>query len=195
MNRMSRTALLATALLAFDISAALAVPTRDDAAATSTQPAKDTEAEAVEQEIAAFRSSAIRLPDVLDIARRIAADALVADVSFDGTQGQQIYRLRTVKGDRLEEVLIDAMTGQPRGKPQLVDVADHDRDSLNSLQSSGPKMADAIRVAERAAGGQAVSGGIAKQGDRLNFIVVVLSGEDLKQVVLEAPDKSRAERR
>ena len=194
MKRILRSALVVTAFLALTFSRASAVPCpAETPTAAVPHSTDDPDLGAVEREIVAFRTSPIRLSDALGIAGDITGDAIVADVSFDGSPEQPLYRLRTIKGDRLEELLIDATTGKPHGTPQPIDIVTDDRDSLASLQNARPTMADAIRIAERAAGGQAVSGGIAKQGTVLNFIVVVLSGEDLKQVVLEAPMKSRAD--
>lgn len=196
MKRISQSALVVTALLALTFSRASAVPSpAETPTAAAQQNSDDPDLGAVEREIVAFRAAPIRLPDALGIAGGTIGDAIVADVSFDGSPEQPLYRLRTIKGDRLEELLIDATTGKQHGKPQPVDIVPDDRDSLTLLQNASPSMADAIRVAERAAGGQAVSGGMAKQRTALNFIIVVLSGEDLKQVVLEAPMKSRADRK
>jgi hypothetical protein len=44
-----------------------------------------------------------------------------------------------------------------------------------------------VRVAERAASGKAISGGLTRERGKLNFVVIVVSGLDLKQVLLEPP--------
>jgi hypothetical protein len=48
-------------------------------------------------------------------------------------------------------------------------------------------LADAVRVAEQAASGKAISGGLIRERGRLNFAIVVMSGSDLKEVILEPP--------
>ncbi len=65
---------------------------------------------------------------------------------------------------------------------------DHeDRDNLAALGAIRHRLADAVRVAERAASGKAISGGLVRERGRLNFAIVVISGDDLKEVILEPP--------
>jgi hypothetical protein len=52
-------------------------------------------------------------------------------------------------------------------------------------------LADAVRVAEYAASGKAISGGLIRQRNRLNFAIVVMSGGDLKEVILVPPGVAR----
>jgi hypothetical protein len=44
-----------------------------------------------------------------------------------------------------------------------------------------------VHVAEKAASGKALGAGLVRQEDRLNFVVVVVSGDSLKEVLLEPP--------
>jgi hypothetical protein len=46
---------------------------------------------------------------------------------------------------------------------------------------------DAVRVAEKAAEGNALAGRLVKQNGKLNFVVIVASGGHLKEVMLEPP--------
>lgn len=46
---------------------------------------------------------------------------------------------------------------------------------------------DAVRVAEKAAEGNALAGGLKQQDGKLNFVIVVASGDCLKEVTLEPP--------
>jgi len=48
-----------------------------------------------------------------------------------------------------------------------------------------------VRVAERAASGRALSGGLQKEEGHLSFVVLVLSGDQLKEVSLEPPSVHR----
>jgi hypothetical protein len=65
---------------------------------------------------------------------------------------------------------------------------DHeDRSNLAALGIIKHRLADAVRVAEKAASGKAISGGLVREGGRLNFAIVVISGDDLKEVLLEPP--------
>ncbi len=50
-------------------------------------------------------------------------------------------------------------------------------------------MAEAISVAESNTRGSAISGGLIQNDDKLTFVVVVLGGGELKQVILEPPQR------
>ena len=62
-----------------------------------------------------------------------------------------------------------------------------DRDNINALKLVHQELADAVAIAEKAAAGKAISGGLVKEGDKLNFVVVVLSDDHVKEVFLEPP--------
>ena len=62
-----------------------------------------------------------------------------------------------------------------------------ERDNINALRSVKQELADAVAIAEKAAAGKAISGGLVKEGDQLNFVVVVLSNDNVKEVFLEPP--------
>jgi hypothetical protein len=57
------------------------------------------------------------------------------------------------------------------------------------LGSVKQNLSDAVAIAEKAAVGKAISGGQVKQADQLNFVVVVLNDERLKEVFLEPPHR------
>jgi hypothetical protein len=48
-----------------------------------------------------------------------------------------------------------------------------------------------VRIAEKAAEGSALAGGLVKQDGKLNFVVVIASGDRLKEVMLEPPRVGR----
>ena len=62
-----------------------------------------------------------------------------------------------------------------------------ERDNINALRSVKQELSDAVAIAEKAAAGKAISGGLVKEGDQLNFVVVVLSDDHVKEVFLEPP--------
>ena len=85
---------------------------------------------------------------------------------------------------------IDATTGKIVGGEAalpLKQVEAEDRSNLVALKTIRHRLADAVRVAEQAASGKAISGGLIRQRGRLNFAIVVMSGSDLKEVILEPP--------
>jgi hypothetical protein len=49
------------------------------------------------------------------------------------------------------------------------------------------ELSDAIRIAEKAAEGSALAGGLVEQDGKLNFVVVIASGDRLREVMLEPP--------
>lgn len=150
----------------------------------------ETDDQAVARQIELFRAAQVSLTRAIEIAERAHAGAKVSDVSFDGGSGAPIYRVRTFHDGQLWEHAIDAATGEiatDRMVSPLQDLNAEDRTNIASLQEVGPQLADAVRVAERATSGKAISGGLTRERGKLNFVIVVLSGPDLKQVILEPP--------
>ena len=153
-----------------------------DAAASDQQ--------AVNRELALFRGSAVSLSQAMAIAEALHAGATTADVSFDGASDAPVYRVKTLHNDRIWHHAIDATTGKIVGGEAalpLKEVAAEDRSNLVALKTIRHRLADAVRVAEQAASGKAISGGLIRERGRLNFAIVVMSGSDLKEVILEPP--------
>ena len=146
--------------------------------------------QAVSRELALFRGSAVSLSQAMAIAEALHAGATTADVSFDGAPNSPVYRVKTLHNDRIWQHAIDATTGQIVGGEAalpLKEVDAEDRSNLVALKTIRHRLADAVRVAEQAASGKAISGGLIRQRGRLNFAIVVMSGSDLKEVILEPP--------
>jgi Peptidase propeptide and YPEB domain len=146
--------------------------------------------QAVNRELALFRGSAVSLSRAMAIAEALHAGATTADVSFDGASDSPVYRVKTLHNDRIWQHAIDATTGKIVGGEAalpLKEVDAEDRSNLVALKTIRHRLADAVRVAEQAASGKAISGGLIRQRGRLNFAIVVMSGSDLKEVILEPP--------
>jgi hypothetical protein len=149
---------------------------------------------AVNRELELFRGAAISLSQAMAIAEALHAGATTADVSFDGATGSPVYRVKTLHNDRIRHHAIDATTGEIVGGEAalpLKEVDAEDRSNLVALKTIRHRLADAVRVAEVAASGKAISGGLIRQRSRLNFAIVVMSGSDLKEVILEPPGAAR----
>jgi uncharacterized membrane protein YkoI len=149
--------------------------------------------QAIARELALFRGSAVSLSQAMAIAEARHAGATTADVSFDGAPDSPVYRVKTLHNDRVWHHAIDATTGKIVGGEAalpLKEVDTDDRTNLVALKTAGHRLADAVRVAEQAASGKAISGGLIRQRGRLNFAIVVMSGSDLKEVILEPPGTS-----
>jgi uncharacterized membrane protein YkoI len=183
-------------LLAITLSALLlAAPARAIVSSgTPTTLHSDTDGEAdrqaVSREIERFRSSSISINQAMAIAEARHAGATTADVSFDGASGVPVYRVKTLHNDRIWRHTINAATGELVGGEAALPLAELDLDDRSNLAALGAikhRLADAVHVAERAASGKAISGGLVRESGRLNFAIVVISGDNLKEVILEPP--------
>ncbi|QQO21945.1 PepSY domain-containing protein [Bradyrhizobium diazoefficiens] len=181
-------------LLAITLSTLLVVAPVRAIVSTGTPTALHSDAEAdrqaVSREIERFRGSSISISQAMAIAEGRHAGAATADVSFDGAAGVPVYRVKTLDNDRIWRHTINASTGELVGGEAALPLAelDHeDRDNLAALGKIRHRLAEAVRVAERAASGKAISGGLVRERGRLNFAIVVISGDDLKEVILEPP--------
>ena len=139
--------------------------------------------------LAAFRAAHFALLEAITIAERLHVGSRTAGISFDALDNPS-YRVRTVKDKKIWENVIDARTRRTAG-PETVrslnELELEERDNINALGSVKQKLSDAVAIAEKAAAGKAISGGLVKEGDQLNFVVVVLSDDRVKEVFLEPP--------
>jgi uncharacterized membrane protein YkoI len=150
--------------------------------------------QAVNRELELFRGSAVSLSQAMAIAEALHAGATTADVSFDGAPDSPVYRVKTLHNDRIWHHAIDATTGKIVGGEAAFPLKEFDagdRSNLVALKTIRQRLADAVRVAEHAASGKAISGGLIRERGRLNFAIVVMSGNDLKAVILEPPGAAR----
>jgi Peptidase propeptide and YPEB domain len=179
-------------LLAFAPSYA-AVPFTSEPSSGQEQ-GTDPDDQSVAREIELFRTAQVSLSRAIEIAERARAGAKTSDVSFDGAAAAPIYRVRTFRDGQLWEHAIDAATGEissNRLVSSLQELGADDRINIASLKVIRQHLSDAVRVAERAALGKAISGGLTRERGKLSFVIVVVSGTDLKQVILEPPQRKR----
>lgn len=191
--KQSTSQLIAIALSALIVAApARAIVTTGTPTALHGDTDGDAEADrqAVSREIERFRSTSISISQAMAIAEARHAGATTADASFDGGSGVPVYRVKTLHNDRIWRHTINATTGELVGGEAALPLAEldlEDRDNLAALGAIRHRLADAVRVAEHAASGKAISGGLVRERGRLNFAIVVISGDDLKEVILEPP--------
>ena len=193
-----RTILLAIILL---LSAALA-PTRAVADVTETPGATrdrggagiiDTDEEAVRRLLDLFRAAQLSLGEAMMTAEKLHKGSRIVQISFD-ISGSPGYRVRTLKNDEIWENVIDAQTGNITGDAvvlYLKELSGEDRGNITALKSVKQELSDAVLVAEKAASGKALAAGLMNENGKLNFVVVVVSGDKFKQVVLEPPRAGR----
>jgi Peptidase propeptide and YPEB domain len=144
----------------------------------------------VSHELELFRAAEVSLRGALTIADRLHAGSRVVDISFDGASGSPVYRVKTLQGNHIWEDTIDARTGQVAGNTVVSSLGNldrGDRSNLIALKAIRQELVDAVLVAEKNTAGKAISGGLMNEDGKLNFVIVVLSGTDLKQVILEPP--------
>jgi uncharacterized membrane protein YkoI len=96
-----------------------------------------------------------------------------------------------VQGSHVWEDDVDAKSGAltPHGTAlSLKDLETEDRSNLKALRLVRQELTDAVAIAEKAASGKAISGGLIEAEGKPTFIVFVVDGDDhLEQVKLEPP--------
>ncbi len=144
----------------------------------------------IQREVGLFHDASISLGQAIAIAQKLYAGSRIADIAFDGGSGHPIYRVRVLQNGQVLERTIDARTGDLSGT-QIVStvrkLSAEDRNNLAALAAVRQELSDAVAVAERAGAGKAISGGLMNKRGRLNFVIVIVSGNQLKQVELEPP--------
>jgi uncharacterized membrane protein YkoI len=136
-----------------------------------------------------LRTVKIPLSEAVAIAEHLHDGSRAADISLE-ISGPPVYRVRTVTNERIWENVIDANTGGVTEKEISSSLTELDREDLGNiiaLSSVEQELSDAVRIAEKAAAGSALAGGLMNQDGKLNFVVVIASGDRLKEVTLEPP--------
>jgi uncharacterized membrane protein YkoI len=160
-----------------------------DAANRGVTAQRDAEDAAIHRLLEQFRTIKITLSEAVAIAEHLHDGSRTADVSFE-MSGPLAYRVRTIGNDRVWENAIDANTGGVTETEISSSLRELDREDLGNiiaLKSVEQELSDAVRIAEKAAEGNALAGGLMKQEGKLNFVVVIASGDRLKEVTLEPP--------
>ena len=147
------------------------------------------ERDEVRRLLALFRAAQLSLSEAMAIAERLHDGSRTAQIRFD-VSGDRGYRVRTVKDNHVWENTIDAKTGRVVDQETvlaLTQLSDADRSNIFALRSVRQELSDAVLVAEKAAPGKALGGGLMREDGKLNFVVVIVSDDHLKEVMLEPP--------
>jgi uncharacterized membrane protein YkoI len=139
--------------------------------------------------LALFRVASLSLTQAISIAERLHAGSRTAAITFD-ISGPPAYRVRTVRNKEIWENVIDVSTGRtasPELASSLNELEMEERDNIIALRAVEQELSDAVAIAEKAAAGKAISGGLVKEGDHINFVVVVLNDDRVKEVFLQPP--------
>ena len=150
---------------------------------------RDAEDAAFRRLLEQFRTIKIPLSQAVAIAEHLHDGSRTADVCFE-ISNPPVYRVRTVKDERVWENVIDANTGSVREKEVSSSLTELDREDLGNiiaLKSVQQELSDAVRIAEKVTAGSALAGGLIKQDGKVNFVIVIASGDSLKEVMLEPP--------
>ena len=190
---MSKKRLLAIIALSATLAATGAIAdvthTPLDAANRGVTAQRDADDAVIYRSLEQFRTIKIPLSEAVAIAERLHDGSRTADVNFE-ISDPPIYRVRTVSNQRIWENVMDANTGRVTEKEISSSLRELDREDLGNiiaLESVELELSDAVRIAEKAAEGSALAGGLLKQDGKLNFVVVIVSGDRLKEVMLEPP--------
>ena len=171
-------------------SVALVPPVAGAASLPDVRPDVEARHVTIDRELELFRTTELSLRQAMAVTEKLRKGGRIVDISFDGETTSPVYRVTTVENDQIRKDAIDANTGEIRGNgtvSSLKDLGIEDRNNLGALNAIRQELSDAVAVAERSTSGKAVSGGLMSAGGKLKFVVTVLSGDDLKQVVLEPP--------
>jgi uncharacterized membrane protein YkoI len=160
-----------------------------DTAQQSATAQGNVEEAAIRRVLEQFHTTKVPLGRAMAIAERLHDGSRTADISFE-ISGPPVYRVRTIKNERVFENVIDANTGsiaQTEIASSLKELDRADLANVIALKWIKQELSDAVRVAEKAADGQALAGGLVKQDGKLNFVVVIATSDHLKEVMLEPP--------
>jgi uncharacterized membrane protein YkoI len=166
---------------------------RRELIATSTEGQEDSNVkkkDIVGRELELFRTIKVSIRAALTAAQSLHAGSRVVDVSFDGASGSPVYRVKTYRGNQVWDDAIDANSGAIVGGTIIslvTDLTREDQTNLIALNDVKQEIVDGIVVAERNAQGKAISGGLMNEDGKLNFVIVVVAGNNLKQFILEPP--------
>lgn len=189
---MSKQHLFALIMWSATLAATAAVAdVQKSAGADSRSASAQSQAEeaAIQRVLSEFRTIRVPLSRAMTIAERLHDGSKTADISFE-IDGQPVYRVRTIRNEHVWDNAINANTGSITGKEVTSSLRELDRENLANflaLKRIKPELSDAVQVAEKAAAGRALAGGLIRQDGKLNFVIVVASGDHLKEVLLEPP--------
>jgi uncharacterized membrane protein YkoI len=160
-----------------------------DADSRSASAQSQAEEAAIQRVLSEFRTIRVPLSRAMAIAEGLHDGSKTADISFE-IDSQPVYRVRTIRNEHVWENAIDANTGSITGKEMTSSLKELDREDLAKILAMRwikQELSDAVQVAEKAADGSALAGGLIRQDGKLNFVIVVAAGDHLKEVLLEPP--------
>ena len=108
------------------------------------------------------------------------------DVGFDGGSGLPVYRVKSFRLDRIWADTLDAKTRRLTGNATMSSTSGlslDDRLNLIAIRSVRQELADAVLEPRKTRQERRSSGGLKNEAGKLSFVIVVLSGTGLEQVM------------
>ena len=162
----------------------------EPAGAAQNKSAPDDAQKMIRQLFELSRQAQVSLHDAIAVAEKRHDGSRTVQIGFDRS-ASPCYRVRTVRDDEIWENTVDAKTGRITGVERVVSfqkLGSEDRTNIKALKHVTQEMSEAVFVAERVAPGMAVGGCLVDNFFTLNFVVLVVTGDRLKQVMLEFID-------
>jgi len=128
------------------------------------------------------------LTEAIATAEKLHDGSRTVQIGFERS-GSPEYRVRTVRGGMIWENTVDARNGRIIGNEarfSLWELSHDDRRNIDALKHVTQDLSQAVLFAEKAVAGRAVGGCLIDEDGAPRFAIVVVSGNRLKQVVLEA---------
>lgn len=192
-----------TNLFAMLVSMAALAPTgvmadiAEPAGAAQNKCAADDAQKMIRQLFELSRQTQVSLHDAIAVAEKRHNGSRTVQIGFHRS-AFPCYRVRTVRNDEIWENTIDAKTGRITGVERVLSfqkLGSEDRTNIKAIKHITQGMSEAVLVAERVVPGVAVGGCLVDDTVKLNFVVLVVSGDRLKQVKLEVNRHAGASRR
>jgi uncharacterized membrane protein YkoI len=145
---------------------------------------------ALARKLELVRAAPVSPGQAITIAEKLHPGTKSLRIETDVVMNELVYRVRTARDGQVWASVVSGMSGTAASEPPdsvPAQAGADERRQLAVLQAIGPGMSDAVAVAERSTHGRAVLGELRVEKGRLKFAVVVLAGDDLKEVVLEPP--------
>ena len=141
-----------------------------------------------------FREARISLRRAIKIAEKLHSGSTALEVRFDILAGSAVYWVKTMRKTLIWENAIDAKTGRVARKESTFSLESLDSDNRNellALKNVRQELSDAVAIAEKVTKGNTISATLMNRDGRLNFIILIVSGDQLREVILEPPAARR----
>lgn len=168
-----------------------------DLALPPVPQSRESESDALLQEIKAFTYAQVSARRAIAIAERRGAGAKVVDLGFDGSTAHPAYRVKVLLNGEVWEGAIDAARGAAVGigSTPVARLREENQTILAAFAAAGIDLSETIAIAEQYGAGKALSAGLQLNGAKLVLMVVVVSEGSLKEIAIEPPEGRSRQRK